>query len=63
MHCRLLINVLVQYAGKVLGRTQSSLLDVYFGFTKSVLISQEDQLKILILVVEGVFGNAFSIDG
>ena len=53
----------MQYAGKVLGRTQSSLQDVYFGFTKSVLISQEDQLKILILVVEGVFGNAFSIDG
>ena len=35
-------------------KTQSSVVDVRFGFTKSVPISQVDQLKILILGVEGV---------
>ena len=44
----------MQYAGKKLGRTQSSVMDVLFQFTKSVLISQADWLKILILGVEGV---------
>ena len=44
----------MQYAGKVEGRTQSSLMDVCFRFTKSVLMSQLDQLKILILDAEGV---------
>ena len=53
IHCKLLANILVQYPGKVLEITQSS-VDVRFGFTKSVPISQVDQLKILILDVEGV---------
>ena len=33
IHCKLLVNILVQYAGKVL-ETQSSVVDVRFGFTK-----------------------------
>ena len=41
IHCKLLANILVQYAGKVLEITQSS-VDVHFGFTKSVPISQAD---------------------
>ena len=36
------ISIFVQYAGKVLVRTQSSVVDVHFGFTKSVLIFQVD---------------------
>ena len=38
IHCKLLVNILEQYEGKVSERTQSSVVDVYFGFTKSVLI-------------------------
>ena len=36
------ISILVQYAGTVLVRTQSSVVDVRFGFTKNVLIFQVD---------------------
>ena len=36
------LNVLVQYGGNVLRGTWSSLVDVRFGFAKSVLISQVD---------------------
>ena len=35
-------NVLVQYAGEVSQKTQSSVADVRFGFLKSVPISQVD---------------------
>ena len=41
-HCKLQVNIHVQYAGKVSGRTCSSVVNVRFGFTKSVLISQVD---------------------
>ena len=51
---QLLVNILRQYAGKVLGRTQSSAVDIRFEFTKSVLTFRVDQSKILILGVEGV---------
>ena len=39
---------------KSVGRTQSSVVDVHFGFTISVPISQVDSLKIPMLGVEGV---------
>ena len=44
----------MQYAGNMSGRNQSSVVDVRFGLTKSVLISQVDKFKMLILGVEGV---------
>ena len=56
------LNVLVQYAGNVLRGTWSSLVDVGFGFAKSVLISQVDWLKILILG-GGCLVNAQASDG
>ena len=42
IHCKLQVNIHVQYAGKVSGRTCSSVVNVRFGFPKSVLISQVD---------------------
>ena len=42
----------MQYARKVSETTQSSVVDVHFGFTKSVSISQI-LMKILISGVEG----------
>ena len=44
----------MQFSGKVSGRTRSSVVDIRFGFTNSVLISQLYWLKIPILGVEGV---------
>ena len=41
-YCKLLVNILVQYAGKSSERTQSSVVDVRSGFTRSVPISQVD---------------------
>ena len=40
IHCKVLVDILVSYAEKVSGLTQSSVADVRFGFTKNVLISQ-----------------------
>ena len=54
IHWKPLVNILVQFRGKLSGRTRSSVVNVHFRFTKSVLISQVDWLKILILGVEGV---------
>ena len=54
IHCKVLVNILVQYAGNMSGRNKFSVVDVRFGLTKSVLISQVDKFKMLILGVEGV---------
>ena len=42
IYCKPLVNILAQYAGKVSGRTQTSVVEFRFGFTKRVLIFQVD---------------------
>ena len=37
IHCKPLVNILVQYAGKGLEKAQSSVVDVCFGFTNFFL--------------------------
>ena len=40
IHCKPLVNILVQYAGKGLEKAQSSVVDVCFGFTIFFSMSQ-----------------------
>ena len=42
IYCKPLVNILEQYAGKVSGRTQTSVVEFCFGLTKRVLIFQVD---------------------